>query len=50
MIPVPAQTIANGAVRVWLATGRTDMRNYVERVIMRSSPVGLLVLQFLSTS
>jgi transposase len=26
MIPVPAQTIANGAVRVWLATGRTDMR------------------------
>ena len=26
MIPVPARTIANGAVRVWLATGHTDMR------------------------
>ncbi len=26
MIPVPAQTITNGAVRVWLATGHTDMR------------------------
>ena len=26
MIPVPAQTIANGPVRVWLATGHTDMR------------------------
>ena len=26
MIPVPQQTTANGAVRVWLATGHTDMR------------------------
>ena len=26
MIPVPAQTITNGPVRVWLATGHTDMR------------------------
>ncbi len=26
MIPVPSQTLANGAVRVWLATGHTDMR------------------------
>ena len=26
MIPVPAQTVTNGAVRVWLATGHTDMR------------------------
>jgi transposase len=26
MIPVPAQTITNGAVRVGLATGQTDMR------------------------
>ena len=26
MIPVPTQTTANGAVRVWLATGHTDMR------------------------
>ncbi len=26
MIPVPARTIANAAVRVWLATGHTDMR------------------------
>ena len=26
MIPVPAQTLANGPVRVWLATGHTDMR------------------------
>jgi transposase len=26
MIPVPTHTIANGAVRVWLATGHTDMR------------------------
>jgi len=30
MIPVPAGT------RVWLASGVTDMRNYVETVIMRS--------------
>ncbi len=30
MIPVPA------GVRVWLATGVTDMRRYVERRIMRS--------------
>jgi hypothetical protein len=36
MIPVSAQTVTNGTVRVWLATGQTDMRNYVERVIMRS--------------
>ena len=26
MIPVPTQTATSGAVRVWLATGRTDMR------------------------
>ena len=26
MIPVPTQTMANGTVRVWLATGHTDMR------------------------
>lgn len=26
MIPVPARTTTNGAVRVWLATGHTDMR------------------------
>ena len=26
MIPVPTQTTANGTVRVWLATGHTDMR------------------------
>ena len=26
MIPVPTQTTANGAARVWLATGHTDMR------------------------
>ena len=26
MIPVPAQTAGNGTVRVWLATGHTDMR------------------------
>ena len=26
MIPVPVQTLANGPVRVWLATGHTDMR------------------------
>jgi transposase len=26
MIPVPTQTVTNGTVRVWLATGRTDMR------------------------
>jgi hypothetical protein len=28
MLPVPA------GVRVWLATGHTDMRNYAERTIM----------------
>ena len=26
VIPVPAQTITNGTVRVWMATGHTDMR------------------------
>ena len=26
MIPVPARTATNAAVRVWLATGHTDMR------------------------
>jgi transposase len=26
MIPVPAQTVTNGTVCVWLATGHTDMR------------------------
>jgi hypothetical protein len=30
MIPVPP------GVRVWLATGHTDMRNYAERTIMWS--------------
>jgi hypothetical protein len=35
MIPFPA------GVRVWLATGHTDMRNYAERRIMRS-PRGLV--------
>ena len=30
MIPFPA------GVRVWLATGHTDMRNYAARTIMRS--------------
>lgn len=30
MIPVAA------GVRIWIATGHTDMRNYVERRIMRS--------------
>jgi hypothetical protein len=29
-IPIPS------GARVWLATGHTDMRNYVERRIMRS--------------
>jgi hypothetical protein len=32
MIPVPAST------KIWLAAGVTDMRNYVERRIMRSPP------------
>ena len=36
MIPVPSQT-ASGAVRVWLATGHTDMRNYAARTIMPSA-------------
>jgi hypothetical protein len=31
MIPVPS------GVRVWLATGHTDMRNYAERTIMQSA-------------
>lgn len=26
MIPVPVRTVGDGAVRVWLATGHTDMR------------------------
>ncbi len=26
MIPVPVQTLGHGPVRVWLATGHTDMR------------------------
>ena len=26
MIPVPTHTVSNGTVRVWLATGHTDMR------------------------
>jgi transposase len=26
MIPIPARTATNGTVRVWLATGHTDMR------------------------
>ncbi len=26
MIPVPVRTAGDGAVRVWLATGHTDMR------------------------
>ena len=26
MIPVPVRTASNGTVRVWLATGQTDMR------------------------
>jgi len=30
MIPIPS------GVRVWLATGRTDMRRYAECMIMRS--------------
>ena len=30
MIPIPT------GVRVWLASGQTDKRNYVERRIMRS--------------
>jgi hypothetical protein len=30
MIPVPT------GVRVWLATGHTDMRNYAERTVMLS--------------
>jgi hypothetical protein len=30
MIPVPA------GVRVWLASGVTDMRNYAQRMIMQS--------------
>jgi hypothetical protein len=30
MIPLPT------GVRVWLATGYADMRNYAERTIMRS--------------
>jgi len=30
MIPVPA------GVRMWLATGHTDMRNYAAAMIMRS--------------
>ena len=36
MIPVPANPALSGAVRVWLATGHTDMRNYAERMIMQS--------------
>jgi hypothetical protein len=31
MIPLPS------GAKVWLATGHTDMRNYPERMIMRSS-------------
>ncbi len=31
MIPVASN------VRIWIATGHTDMRNYAERMIMRSS-------------
>ncbi len=31
MIPLPS------GAKVWLATGHTDMRNYAERMIMRSS-------------
>jgi hypothetical protein len=27
MIPVPTETLAGGSVRVWLATGHTDMRS-----------------------
>jgi transposase len=30
MIPIPS------GVRVWIATGHTDMRRYVERTIMQS--------------
>ena len=30
MIPMPSST------QVWLATGHTDMRRYVERIIMQS--------------
>jgi hypothetical protein len=30
MIPIPS------GVRVWIATGHTDMRRYAERRIMRS--------------
>ena len=30
MIPIPS------GVRVWLATGHTDMRRYAEHTIMRS--------------
>jgi hypothetical protein len=26
MIPVPTETLMGGSVRVWLATGHTDMR------------------------
>jgi hypothetical protein len=44
MIPIPS------GARVWLATGHTDMRNYAERTIMRSTPPGDLRRTFLSTT
>ncbi len=43
MIPVPA------GARVWLATGHTDMRNYVECRIMRSGALADSDFSLLST-
>ncbi len=39
----------SGARRIFLAAEPIDFRNYVERVIMWSSSLDLLVLRLLST-
>ncbi len=44
MITVPA------GVRIYLAMGRTDMRNYVERVVMLSSGLVLHIVQCIINS
>jgi len=44
MIPLPT------GVRVWLATGYADMRNYAERAIMRSTRPSDLQRALLSTT
>ena len=45
MIPVPQQTAANGAVRVWLATGHTDMRKGFSSLAMGpNGPIPAIVV------